>query len=139
MKPHELYSGMMLCVSFPVTAPVHIAAQHFGCAMLRYAMRLYRWYGPRSDDACHACRAKKYLATSIGSLPFVNSTFWMSKPDCFFMWLMSCLSILAALCFVSYSSLVGKWTNRPMISRRPWVAGSRINRTMAMMLHFSKV
>ena len=54
---------------------------------LCYKMRLYRWYGPHYDDACHECRVKEYSATSVGFLKHMKPDLWLPKLDCFIMWL----------------------------------------------------
>ena len=54
---------------------------------LYYKMRLYRWCGPRYDEACHDCHGKEYSATALGFLRHVKPDLWMPKLECFIMWI----------------------------------------------------
>ena len=54
---------------------------------LYYKMRLYKWRGPRYDEACHECDGKQYSAIALGFLQHMKPDLWMSKLDYFIMWI----------------------------------------------------
>ena len=80
--------ALLACQALRLVLPQRVCGHCDTPHKLYFKSGRYKWTGPRYESTgCHMCLGQEYSATSIGFLSQVQQHMWMSKLDCFAMWI----------------------------------------------------